>query len=85
MSLLNFSRVDLCLLDVTPAIAITAGGKFAIFAGQNVELAVQKDVKVAGLHIDQQVAVGLVAKGGATAELSATGQTTVKRGMVMIN
>jgi len=73
------------LLDSPKDITIKATGKVAISAGQNVEVAAQMDVKVAGANINQQADIGFVAKGGATAELSASGQTTVKGALVMIN
>ena len=43
------------------------------------------DVTVEGLNVTCEARVGIVAKGAATAELSATGQTTVKGAMVLIN
>lgn len=43
------------------------------------------DVELAGLNVKHTAQVGFTAKGTATAELSASGQTTVKGGMVMIN
>ena len=43
------------------------------------------DVKIDGLNVNCEAKVGLVAKGAASAELSASGQTTVKGAMVMIN
>jgi hypothetical protein len=56
-----------------------------ISASQNVEVTAQMDVKVNALNITEQASVGFTAKGGATAELSASGQTTVKGALVMIN
>ena len=43
------------------------------------------DVKAQGLNVECQAQVGFAAKGTATAELSASGQTTVRGAMVMIN
>ena len=42
-------------------------------------------MKTAGLNVNCEAQVGFVAKGTATAEVSAAGQTTVKGAMVMIN
>jgi Rhs element Vgr protein len=85
----NDNKVELSpggiLLDSPKDITIKAGGKVAISATQNVEVAAQMDVKVAGANISQAADIGFTAKGGATAELSASGQTTVKGAMVMIN
>lgn len=73
------------LLDSPKDITIKAAGKVAISAVQNVEVAAQMDVKVSGLNINHNANVGFAAKGAATAELSAAGQTTVKGALVMIN
>nr|WP_315249088.1 type VI secretion system tip protein VgrG [uncultured Duganella sp.] len=85
----NSNKVELSpsgiLLDSPKDITISAKGKVAISAVQNVEVAAQMDVKVAGLNINHNANVGFVAKGAATAELSAAGQTTVKGALVMIN
>jgi Rhs element Vgr protein len=85
----NSNKVELSptgiLLDSPKDITISAKGKVAISAVQNVEVKATMDVKVAGLNINHNANVGFVAKGAATAELSAAGQTTVKGALVMIN
>jgi len=85
----NNNKVELSptgiLLDSPKDITIKAAGKVAISAVQNVEIAAQMDVKATGLNISHAANIGFTAKGAATAELSATGQTTVKGAMVMIN
>ncbi|MTV36320.1 type VI secretion system tip protein VgrG [Duganella radicis] len=85
----NGNKVELSpggiLLDSPKDVTIKAAGKVAISAVQNVEVAAQTDVKVSALNINNNANVGFVAKGAATAELSATGQTTVKGALVMIN
>lgn len=85
----NSNKVELSpsgiLLDSPKDITISAKGKVAISAVQNVEVAAQMDVKVTGLNINQSANVGFAAKGAASAELSAAGQTTVKGALVMIN
>jgi Rhs element Vgr protein len=43
------------------------------------------DLSLKGLNVEANARVGISLKGGATAELSARGQTTVKGAMVMIN
>ena len=45
----------------------------------------QADVSAKGMNVNLEAQTGLTAKGNATAELSASGQTTVKGAMVMIN
>ncbi|WP_343732774.1 type VI secretion system tip protein VgrG [Duganella sp.] len=85
----NNNKVELSpsgiLLDSPKDITLNAKGKVVITAVQNVEASAQMDVKVTGLNINHSANVGFAAKGAATAELSAAGQTTVKGAMVMIN
>lgn len=85
----NGNKVELgpsgILLDSPKDITIKAVGKVTISAVQNVEVAAQMDVRVSALNIHHDASVGFVARGAATAELSAAGQTTVKGAMVMIN
>jgi Rhs element Vgr protein len=72
-------------LDSAKDIAIKARGNVTISATQNVEITAQMNVETTGLNIHSTANMNLVAKAGASAELSATGQTTVKGAMVMIN
>lgn len=85
----NGNKVELgpsgILLDSPKDITINAAGKVVMSAVQNVEVTASMDVKVAGLNINHNANIGFVAKGAATAELSAAGQTTVKGALVMIN
>jgi Rhs element Vgr protein len=85
----NSNKVELSptgiLLDSPKDITINAKGKVSISAVQNVDIAAKMDVTVAGLNISQSANIGFTAKGAATAELSAAGQTTVKGALVMIN
>ncbi|WP_034292917.1 type VI secretion system tip protein VgrG [Herbaspirillum sp. RV1423] len=73
------------LLDSPKDIVINAKGKVAISAVANIESTAKADIKNQALNINNTANVGFVAKGSATAELSASGQTTVKGAMVMIN
>lgn len=85
----NNNKVELnpsgITLDSPKDIVINAKGKITISAVGNVEVSAKADVKTTGLNINNNANVGFVAKGAATAELSASGQTTVKGAMVMIN
>ncbi len=85
----NDNKVELSpdgiTLDSPKDISITAKGKITIDAVGEVGVSSKADVKIAGLNIDNSADVGFVAKGNASAELSASGQTTVKGAMVMIN
>jgi Rhs element Vgr protein len=85
----NNNKVELSptgiLLDSPKDITIKALGKIAMSAVQNIEMAAQMDVTTTGLNITSTANLSLTAKGTASAELSAAGQTTVKGALVMIN
>ena len=66
-------------------IALSADGKITLDAKGEISLTAKADLKASGLNIEHNANVGLTAKGGASAELSAGGTTTVKGAMVMIN
>ena len=73
------------ILDSPKDIAITAKGKVTIDAVGEVGITSKADVTLKGMNVKATGDVGFVAKGSASAELSASGQTTVKGAMVMIN
>jgi uncharacterized protein involved in type VI secretion and phage assembly len=85
----NDNKVELgpdgITLDSPKDIKITAGGKITIKATDKIEVNSQADVAVAGMNVSHEAQAGFTAKGNASAELSASGQTTVKGAMVMIN
>jgi len=60
-------------------------GKFSVEAKGGINLKSNGDLKGEGMNVNLTAQVGFAAKGNATAELSASGQTTVKGAMVMIN
>ncbi|MGQ7846057.1 type VI secretion system tip protein VgrG [Granulosicoccus sp. 3-233] len=66
-------------------ISIIARRDISLEAGGNVNVEAKGDIKAEGINIEQSAKVGFKAKGGASAELSASGNTTVKGAMVMIN
>jgi len=67
-------------------ITIEAGGNLTMKATQKIDASASGgDVTLKGLNVNGNGQVGVTMKGGATAELSAGGQTTVKGAMVMIN
>jgi type VI secretion system secreted protein VgrG len=72
-------------LDSPKDITITSKSKIKIDGTAGVEIASTADVKVSGLNINQTANVSFTAKGNASAELSAAGNTTVKGAIVMIN
>lgn len=66
-------------------IKISAKGKISLDAMGEIGISSKADIKSAGMNINHEAQVGFIAKGNASAELSASGQTTVKGAMVMIN
>jgi len=72
-------------LDSPKDISISAKGKISLEAVGNVEITSKADVKASGLNISHTANVGFTAKGNATAEVSASGNTTIKGAMVLIN
>jgi Rhs element Vgr protein len=66
-------------------ITLKATGKIVLDATAAVSITSKADVAVEGLNIKNNAQVGFVAKGAATAEISASGQTVVKGAIVMIN
>ena len=54
-------------------------------ANSKISCSSKADVSIDGTNVKVQAKIGVSAKGNATAELSASGQTTVKGAMVMIN
>lgn len=76
---------DGILLDSPKDITISAKGKVSISATGNVEIESKADFKADAMNITHTAKTGFTAKGNASAELSASGQTTVKGSMVMIN
>ncbi len=72
-------------LDSPKDIQLTAKGRIVLDAVGQVSISSKADVTANGLNVECQAQVGFAAKGGASAELSAAGQTVVKGALVMIN
>lgn len=66
-------------------ITLKARGNITMDATMKLSGTAKQDVSLEGLNVKVQAKVGASVKGNATAELSASGQTTVKGAMVMIN
>lgn len=66
-------------------IKLEASGNINITAQSNVDVKATSDVTMEGMNVSQSAQTSFTAKGNASAELSASGQTTVKGAMVMIN
>lgn len=76
---------DGILMNSDKDIILKASGCINLNAMQKVSITAQQDVAVSGLNVSNTAQVNFTGKGNATAELSASGQTTVKGGMVIIN
>lgn len=76
---------DGILLDSPKDITISAKGKISISAVGNVAVDSKADFEAGATNITHTAKAGFTAKGNASAEISASGQTTVKGSMVMIN
>jgi Rhs element Vgr protein len=72
-------------LDSAKDITLNAKGGITLDAVNAISITSKADVKASGLNISCEAQAGFTGKGSATAELSASGQTTVKGAMVMIN
>ncbi len=72
-------------LDSPGDINIKSKKNVNIEATSNISLKATSDLKAEGLSIDMSAQTSFTGKGNASAEISASGQTTVKGAMVMIN
>lgn len=66
-------------------IKLTATGDIATSSTGKTTLTATQDLKASGLNVEATAQIGAKLAGSATAELSASGQTTVKGALVMIN
>lgn len=66
-------------------ITLKAKGNIALDATMKLSGTAKQDASLEGLNVKVQAKMGATVKGNATAELSASGQTTIKGVMVMIN
>lgn len=76
---------DGIVLDSPKDIQISAKGKLTLSAVGNIEVTGKADLKQQALNITSNASMSFSAKGASSAEVSATGQTTIKGAMVMIN
>lgn len=83
----NEIKMDSGGITLTSAkdIKLKAKGGITMDATMKISGTAKQDVSLEGLNVKVQAKIGASVKGNATAELSATGQTTVKGAMVMIN
>ncbi len=85
----NSNKIELSgsgiVLDSAKDIKISSKANVSIEGTTGVNIKSSADVKIEGLNISQAANVGFTATGNATAEVSASGQTTIKGAIVMIN
>jgi len=72
-------------LNSAKDIVLKATGNITMEATQKLTGKATQDLELNGMNIKQTAQVGFTAQGNASAELSASGQTVIKGGMVMIN
>lgn len=72
-------------LSSSKDIKLKAKGGITMDATSKISGTAKSDISLEGMNVKVQAKVGASVKGNATAELSASGQTTVKGAMVMIN
>lgn len=72
-------------LASTKDIKLSAKGDITMDAAMKLSGSAEQDARLEGLNVTVQGKMGATVKGNATAELSASGQTTVKGAVVMIN
>jgi Rhs element Vgr protein len=73
------------LMESPKDIQVSAKGKIKMTGSMGVEINSDMDIKMEGLNINSTAKVSLAAKANASAEFSASGTTTIKGAMVMIN
>lgn len=66
-------------------IKLTAKGNISMDATMKLSGTAKQDASLEGMNVKVQAKIGATVKGNATAEVSASGQTTIKGAMVMIN
>lgn len=83
----NEIKMDSGGITLTSAkdIMLKAKGGITLDATSKISGTAKSNISLDGTNIKVQAKVGVTVKGNATAELSASGQTTVKGAMVMIN
>lgn len=83
----NEMKMDKDGITLTSAkdITLKAKGGITLDATSKISGTAKSDIALDGMNVKVQAKSGVTVKGNATAELSASGQTTVKGAMVMIN
>lgn len=72
-------------LKSTGNLSIHANGDLSLSAGGKIDLTSPQDIKATSFNLKLAAHASLSATGGASAELSASGLTTIKGAMVRIN
>jgi uncharacterized protein involved in type VI secretion and phage assembly len=72
-------------LESSKDMVIKAAGKIELDAGTHMDIKAKADIDLEGLNVNAKAQAAFKAAGGASAEISASGNTTIKGAMVMIN
>lgn len=72
-------------LNTDKDITLKAGGNINLTATGKLNLSADQDAALSGNNITHNAKMGFTAKGNASAELSASGMTTIKGATVSIN
>ncbi|MGM3174586.1 type VI secretion system tip protein VgrG [Dickeya lacustris] len=72
-------------LESPKDITLNAKGQITLNAARTVDISAKGDLSAQGMNVSLSAKTAFSAKGSATAELTASGQTVVKGGIVMIN
>ena len=83
----NELKMDSNGISITSSkdIVLKAKAGITMDATSKISGTAKSDITLEGINVKVQAKVGATVKGNATAELSASGQTTIKGGIVMIN
>lgn len=85
----NGNKIELSdsgiLIQAAKELTLKSGTAMNLTAGTDGSIKASSALNMKGLNVELSADASLTAKGNATAELSASGQTTVKGAMVMIN
>lgn len=66
-------------------ITLSAKGEISLQSGRNTGITAKGDINVDGLNVNIKAQINFSAKSAASAELSSSGQTVIKGGIVLIN
>ena len=72
-------------LESSKDVVIKAAGKIDLQANSNIDMEAKGDIDLEGLNVEAKAQIAFKAQGSASAEISASGNTTIKGSLVKIN